>query len=379
MRYPIFSVAALLLLTMLQSVDALAVPAFARQEGVKCAACHSAWPQLNARGRSFKENGYRFKEDAAEKRELSDLMEDGIPIGVLLVGRPYDKKKDKDDKNRAFHEFELFAGGALNDGWSGLAEIEAEDETDFSPEIAAGVVAYRFNQALNVAFTWSDYFWSDGYGLLGDGFRMTRGHVKTIDTAFGGADGGAGLRGTRQSTSIYGRPVDQLFYSVGYSGVAKDAEGESPKSVHARVAVDLTRDFMVGGFVVNGKNDGTSQSFTRAGIDFQADIAGARLQGLYTQATDDVAGGSGDVTNNAFTFQAMYFGNDKSGPGWVPVVRYDSYETNDGKDSYSELTLNLTRYFAENVKGYIEYWKQLDTPAGVDQGDRLTAQLAIGF
>jgi hypothetical protein len=331
---------------------------------------------LNAKGRGFKENGYRFPDDADEKRTMSDVLEDGIPLAAVLVARPYDKKKTGDMKNRAFHEFELFAAGALNDGWSGYAEIEAEDETDFSPEVATGVVAWRMNKALNVSFGWSSYLWSDSYGMLGDGFRMTRGHVKSIDTGYGGADSGAGLRGTRQVTSIYGRPIDNLFYSIGYSGAAKDAEGEDAKNVHARIAVDVLPDIMVGGFYINGDNSTTDQTFTRAGFDMQADFAGTRLQALFTSGTDDKTTG-GDETNNTLSIQGMYFGSGT--PGWVPVVRYDTYEKNDGNDSYGELTLNLTRYFAQNIKGYVEYWKQVDVPDGNDKNDRLTAQLAIAF
>ncbi len=40
--------------------SAQAVPNFARQYDKKCSYCHSAWPQLNAKGRQFKELGYRI-------------------------------------------------------------------------------------------------------------------------------------------------------------------------------------------------------------------------------------------------------------------------------------------------------------------------------
>ena len=363
-------------LVTLSSFSVHAIPAFARQEGVKCTSCHTAWPQLNAKGRAFKENGYRFPADTDQPRSLSDVLDDGVPMAAIFVARPYDKKKSGDPKNRAFHEFELFVAGALNDGWSGIAEVEAEDETSFSPVIATGVVAYHANKALNIAFSWSPYFWSDSYGMLGDGFRMTRGHVKAIDTAFGGVDGSSGLRGTRQNTSLYGRPIKQLFYSFGYSGIAKDAEGEDAKNLHARVAFDITPNIMLGGFYVDGDNSTTNRTFSRSGLDFQADMAGTRLQALFTSGTDDTTTG-GEETNNALSVQGMYFGGDN--PVWVPVVRYDSYEKNDGNDSYGEVTFNLTRYFAQNIKGYIEYWKQVDVPNGADKDDRLTAQLSVAF
>ena len=360
------------------SMNAQAIPSFARQEGVKCSACHSAWPQLNAKGRQFKENGYRFEEDLNEVRKISEVLDDGAPLAAVVIARPYDKKKSGDIKNRAFHEYELFAAGALNNNWSAYAEIEAEDETGFSPVVAGGALNYRFNSALNVGFTWSPYFSADSYGFLGDGFRMTRGHVGAINSAFGGADGGSGLRGTRQVTSIYGRPVKQLFYTVGYSGIASDAEGEDASNLSARIAYDITPNLMAGGFYVDGQNSTTQQNFSRTGFDFQADILGGRLQGMFVNGDDDNTGG-GSQTNQAVSVQGMYFIKQGGVPTWVPVVRYDTFEKNDGKDSTSELTLNLTRYFAQNIKGYIEYWQQLDVPDGKDKDDRITAQISLAF
>jgi hypothetical protein len=40
--------------------EAHAVPAFARKYGMKCTACHEAWPVLNEFGRAFRDNGFRF-------------------------------------------------------------------------------------------------------------------------------------------------------------------------------------------------------------------------------------------------------------------------------------------------------------------------------
>jgi hypothetical protein len=44
----------------LAATPAHAVPAFARKYGMKCTACHEAWPVLNAFGRAFRDNGFRF-------------------------------------------------------------------------------------------------------------------------------------------------------------------------------------------------------------------------------------------------------------------------------------------------------------------------------
>ena len=46
-----------------------AIPAFARKYGMRCSACHEAWPLLNDFGRAFRDNGYQLgqgKDDMTE-------------------------------------------------------------------------------------------------------------------------------------------------------------------------------------------------------------------------------------------------------------------------------------------------------------------------
>ncbi len=40
-----------------------AIPAFARKYGLPCSACHTAWPELNAFGQVFRDNGYQLEND----------------------------------------------------------------------------------------------------------------------------------------------------------------------------------------------------------------------------------------------------------------------------------------------------------------------------
>ena len=42
---------------------ATAIPAFARKYGLPCSACHTAWPELNAFGQRFRDNGYQLMND----------------------------------------------------------------------------------------------------------------------------------------------------------------------------------------------------------------------------------------------------------------------------------------------------------------------------
>jgi hypothetical protein len=55
----------LLFLSVLLTVvkPAHALPAFARKYGLRCSACHEAWPMLNYFGQKFKDNGYQLMND----------------------------------------------------------------------------------------------------------------------------------------------------------------------------------------------------------------------------------------------------------------------------------------------------------------------------
>lgn len=361
--------------------SAQAVPSFARKYEKNCSACHWAFPQLNKAGRMFKEAGYRFPSDAKVAQKISDFLywDKAAPVSAILVARPYDKKASGSDKIRALHEVEIIFAGVLGKRWSGYFELEAEDETGFEIEVAPAVLGYHHNKAFNVQATYGPYMWADSYGLLGDHFRMTRGHAAVIDQKFGGADAGGKLRSARQGIAVYGRPSSKFFYNAGYSGVAGDAEGVDASNFHGRLALDVTRNVMIGAFAVDGQDESAGRNFSRVGLDFAADLGGARIQGAYVNAKDDRAGGVGVDKNDAWSLQVMYAFRDNKRPTWVPIARLDNYEKSNGADKYTELTLNLTYYFAQNIKGYIEYWNQLDVPAGKKADSRITVQAVAAF
>ena len=370
------------------STAADAVPAFARKHELNCSACHTAYPQLSATGRQFKENGYRFRteEESTDTIEISDFLQldKAVPVSAILVARPYDKKNSGNEKIRALHEVEIIIAGAIGKNWSGYFEIEAEDETGFEPELAPAVLSYNHSKEFNVQFVYGSTFWADSYGILNDHFRLTRGHVAAIDQRFGGADAGGRFRSNRQTVGAYGRLADRFFYNVNYSGNASDAEGENASIVSGLLNVDITRDIMVGAFVMSGDDETTNRDFSRTGLQFQADVQNFRLQGLFIAATDDRDAadirGPGEDDNNAFSLQAFYTITDDSlRPTWVPMVRLDSYETNDGVDSFDELTLNVSYYFTQNIKGYLEYWDRYDAPTAVEEDSRITLQFVAAF
>ena len=62
------------------SQDSSAVPAFARKYGTSCFTCHSGFPNRNAFGEAFKNNGYRWpggEEEDHTKQEQVKMGADG--------------------------------------------------------------------------------------------------------------------------------------------------------------------------------------------------------------------------------------------------------------------------------------------------------------
>jgi len=300
-----------------------------------------------------------------------------------LRARPYDKKDSGDVKLRAIQEVELFVTGAIDDNFSGFFAIEAEDENDFNAEVSTAKLAYRYSDAINVQMSWAQVFESDPYSFLRNSLRLTRGRPSIIDQRFGSADR---MRDTRQNFTLTGRVAGSLFYSASYTGAPKDAEGVDAAGFAGRVAYDITSNIMIGAMYWSGEegadpdNNIAATDYTRSGFDFQVDAANTRISGGYITATDDNPAVVGEEDNVAISVQAFHTFRTKSGkPGLVPLIRYDSYEKNDGRDQFDELTLNVGYYFQENTKGFIEYWDQIDTPDGIPDDSRLTLQLQVGF
>jgi hypothetical protein len=73
---------ALVLLFACASQTALAIPAFAKKTGLRCSACHEAWPKLNAFGQAFRDNGYQIGNERDSPVYASPLY---WPAGVRIT------------------------------------------------------------------------------------------------------------------------------------------------------------------------------------------------------------------------------------------------------------------------------------------------------
>lgn len=396
--------------------SAQAVPAFAHKYEKNCSYCHTAWPQLNAKGRKFKEMGYRLKEDLRGEDKDTPYLE-GFPIGAVLVSRPYDKKSNGEREMHGVHEAELFIAGAIDKNISTFVELEAEDENDWNVEFGHAVLNYRQDDAINVQLSWGPLFFADPYGTIVDHFSPTVSHYALVNgeggivngpaaADFGGADGAgydadnnefsSGSLGDQRHNVVVNGRINKFFYIAGISGVAGSTTGEKNAVLNGRLAYDITDDIMVGVLAASGQTTvsaGASAekdvSFTRVGVDFMGDFGNSRLQAGYISGKDDQVTynantatfvDNGSSTDTVLSIQGMHtFKTEKGKPTWVPVARYENYTKNDGDDKYADLILGVSYFLKENVKAMLEYKTDTDAPDGVDKENRTTLQINVGL
>jgi len=369
-----------------------AIPAFARDKQMACTTCHTAWPALNDFGHQFKENGYRFTPLAEGSEKISQHLtwNEKFPISTIIVGRPYDKKDSGNAKARAIHEVELMVAGPMSKNLTAFFEIEAEDEDTnargFELGIPTAALTYTFNKAANLQLSWADLLWFDPYNTYTSGHRMTRGYNAILDQSFGGADNGSSLRTSRQNVTLYGRPIEQLFYGVSFSGVADQSEGEEADTLTLRLAYQLTPNIMLGALTINGTCSAqiglatctVDRDYSRNAIDFELNRENMIVNAAYMQAKDDNSTATVEEENNAYFVQALYTFRQNGRTTWAPLIRYDAYEKVNGSEDITELTFSLNYYFDENFRGMVEYWDRNGEGTTTDD-DRLTVQVYAAF
>jgi len=381
--------ALLMLFTMLVSTNASALPAFARKNNIQCSACHSTYPELTQMGRNFKEAGYRFPNSDVGDTKVSDKLQfdKNFPMSLALIARPYTDSKQGETEIRAIHEGEIYAAGEIYKNISGMLEVESEGEDGFGLVLSMAHITYNYNTAVNFQTGYGPTLMADPYDTYADMRRLTASHYALLDQPFGGADNNDGiLRHSRQQFSLFGRPTDKLFYNAGVGGLTEDMVGSDSHVVFGRVAFDIKPNMMVGAMLLDGTcklSDCTTatsaRDFSRVAIDGQFDLdQNIRLTAVYMQAKDDLDAG-GSESNNSYYVQGSYRVLQNGRPTLVPLVRLENFEVNDGGDSYSLITLNVTYYLDENVKAFVEYQDLYDKPSGVPSDNATTIQLEVVF
>ena len=119
------------------SSSAWAIPAFARQMGVECTTCHTAYPQLNAFGREFKLTGYTLSSgDVPWYKKLALMTEPSFTHTSADLSDPPDSFGA--NNNLALTQTSLFFGGRIagkagafvQGTYDGVGKVLSWDNTD---------------------------------------------------------------------------------------------------------------------------------------------------------------------------------------------------------------------------------------------------------
>ena len=121
--------------------DANALPAFARKYGLRCSACHEAWPMLNYFGQKFKDNGYQLMND----RDAPIWQNNGYwPVTIRITPSWHRESTDKVAVDQAAtgqqritaHGFDvggldMLSGGTLDKNISFLFVLSSDENAAF--------------------------------------------------------------------------------------------------------------------------------------------------------------------------------------------------------------------------------------------------------
>lgn len=181
LRY--FVLSALAIITTLASLNANAIPVFARQTGFKCIACHvgGEYPQLTSLGRMFKLTGYTMG-DAKDIYNLTTNI-DRPPVAVMIqtakqfyannsqnqYGTPANTTATPNtpavgpSSNYDLQVISLFAGGHITDNVGAFVQWTGNKyDGNMNPQ-TKGVWSYGID---NTEFRYADRFVSNDHDLV---------------------------------------------------------------------------------------------------------------------------------------------------------------------------------------------------------------------
>ncbi len=133
------------------------IPAFARKYGLRCSACHTAWPELNSFGQQFRDNGYQLRNERDSPIAQNNAY---IPITIrvtpqfhveratrqLLDAIPGDANSGQAERTVTSHGFDLsgmdlWTAGTLWKNVSFVALLSTDNLASFHFE----AVSLRFD------------------------------------------------------------------------------------------------------------------------------------------------------------------------------------------------------------------------------------------
>jgi len=398
-----------------------AVPSFARKYQTSCSTCHYAFPMLNAFGKAFNNNGYRYPgNDQEQVKEMpvslgseaykrvwpnaiwpSDIP-GTAPISVRAVGRinylPNGVKEGEESESTFEfpHELEILAAGTIGEDLSFFGEVELENE-DNDVEIAFPfLIQYDFSARCHLKFGMvSPDPTPDHHRLSVSHYNVTNirnrtGTWRLRDEQAGislwGAGNGSGGKGgykyeagvvngqnisdANSNKDVFGR-VTYKFGGLGETGGTEGQASETSafyKDNSVRIGAHG-----YGGTATDG--GGIDEDFQAFGGDVEAWYENFIVNADVLLMNSKIEG-SPDRKSMAWYGQ----GNGVIYPWLIGLLRYESTDSDtddDTVDPQTNLVVGIAGMVRANSKVTLEYFKPLDDVRKDD--DKLTIQIEFGI
>lgn len=381
--------------------QSLAIPAFARKYKTSCSTCHYAYPKLNAFGKAFKNNGFRYPEGTDKEMTKEEAVSLGSeaykkvwpdaiwptdipgtsPLSAHAVGRFYKFENNKEEGISTFeipHELEVLFGGTFDDHISYHGEIELEHANELGYDFQ---VQYDFSPAAHLAFgtVGLDKYFNEHLRLTANHYNVANlknqsGTWRLRSGAAGGVElwgvgNGPGGRGgftyavgigngerndenfdVNKEKDIYGR----FTYKIGGLGEAGGTQGQGSETS----AFYVDNNLRLGGFFYKGTGagDAGNDDFTVYGGDLDFWLSRFILNGAFLQMASDYAGF--DRTSRAYYVE----GNYVLFPWLIAYTRYEytDKDIDDKADAVRSLIPAIVAMVRANVKVSLEYLIPLD-------------------
>ena len=394
------------LLWEVQSVQAF--PVFARKYKTSCSTCHYAFPKLNAFGKAFKNNGFRYPAGTDEEMRKEEpvslgseaykkVFPDAIwptdipgtpPLAFRAIGRFLKFDKNTEDGKSSFempHELALLFAGTFDDHISYHGEIEFEHAAEIGYDFK---VQYDFSPAAHLAFG------TVGLNhMMAEDLRLTANHYNIVNLRNqsgtwrirSGAAGGIELWGAGNGPGGRGG----FTYAAGVGNGQRDGENydkNKSKDFYGRVT------YKIGGLGEIGGTEGQGSSTSAFYIDNSFRIGGFAYSGTAVASAGDddfsVIGGDIDwwfnrlnVVAAAMQMKSTYAGFERKSftyfseanyvlyPWLIAYARYEFTDknTDDNLNAQTTILPAIVAMVRANVKCSLEYKIPLDS-AGKNTG-----------
>ena len=405
----IFTVS-IFVMTVIFSAPSQAVPAFARQAGKACSACHfQHFPALNAMGQAFKAGGY------SEMGKQSTIKGDDFSLPSVLNASlfskiRYQKSNGTDTAGTATtasgqlqfpDELALLFGGRVAENIGFMLEGQLANGT--APVMAGFKIPFMYNVGKTtkvgvVPYTTDALGASYGFELLSTGAvrnirTMEHRNESSAQQYIGTATAAMGVAFVVWDPSYF---VNVSAWSPNNAAVAEGLANGNPKSIYARAALTPTFGAWETGFGVQywggsskigAANDAVTSNITKAWA-LDAQVQGAVMNmplGVYLSYAD--AKGQAVGSTNLFNTNP----NSKHATavsaelGVVPnkatiMLSYRDGDTGAASNSKDNATtMGGTYSIAQNVQLQLQHSNR--SRAGYDGGgDKLTTlMLATGL